>query len=252
MDITINTENIYNTTIKAYDDYIYKHSLLVNKLWDAEIVDEILQNLEEDSDILDIGANIGLVTLGLLKRLNEGTKKINTIHCFECNPNVIPLLISNVSPFNNVKVYPFALSNTQELFYLTNLDYNIGSNFIYSSNNDKIKREYDYSSIINTETHTKNNNTCLLGVSLDSIKYSFNNKISVIKIDVEGYELNVLQGMTELIQLHRPIIITEIFESINFNNVISFFEKMNYVSYRKIINTMYRNEDYIFYPKSLK
>jgi hypothetical protein len=88
----------------------------------------------------------------------------------------------------------------------------------------------------------------LCGISLDSIKYNFKSKVSIIKIDVEGYELNVLEGAQKLILHHRPIIICEIFEKINLNDVVSFFEKMKYNSYRPITNKIYKNLDCIFFP----
>jgi hypothetical protein len=88
----------------------------------------------------------------------------------------------------------------------------------------------------------------ILGIALDTIEYQFKNKISVIKIDVEGYELNVLEGAKGLIMKHRPIIITEIYEKINFDKVMNFFKFLNYKRFRKINNPEYANEDYIFFP----
>jgi hypothetical protein len=124
----------------------------------------------------------------------------------------------------------------------------MGCNYIYSSKDETNNINYDYSTLFNTDCHTKNTNLCVLGVALDSIKYQFSNKISVIKIDVEGYELKVLEGAEELIRLHRPVIIIEIFESINFDKVMEIFKKVEYKSYRKINNKNYSSQDYIFFP----
>jgi FkbM family methyltransferase len=248
MDIIINKSNIYNTEIKAYNDFIYNNSVLKNEFWDEEIVDEILKYLEDDSDILDIGANIGLITLGILKKAKDQNKQFKNIHCFECDPKSISLLIPNTSPFENVKIYPFALSNKQELCNITTLNQNMGCNYIYSSKDEKITNNYDYSKLFYTDAHIKNNNIHIVGVPLDSIKYHFESKISIIKIDVEGYEINVLEGAQKLIQEHRPIIICEVFEKINFDKLLEFFEKVDYKSYKRIKNKLYKNEDYIFFP----
>jgi FkbM family methyltransferase len=46
-------------------------------------------------------------------------------------------------------------------------------------------------------------------VSLDSIEFLFKENINLIKIDVEGYEKNVLLGATNLLQLNKPVVVIE-------------------------------------------
>ena len=72
---------------------------------------------------------------------------------------------------------------------------------------------------------------------------SFTKRISVIKIDVEGFELFVLQGAIQLINSYKPIIFIEIFDTI-LNDIIEFLNIHNYVLFKKI-NTI----DYLFVPK---
>lgn len=248
MEIITNNSNVYDTEIKSYNDYIYKNSVSLNKFWDEEVVNEIIENLEDGTDIIDVGANIGLITLGIIKKAKNKNKTLNKIHCFECDPKIIPLLISNISKYDFVKIYPFAISNKQQISHITTLEQNMGCNYIYKSNDENQIKEYDYSELFYTPAHKRNNNVCLLAVPLDSIQYQFSNRIGIIKIDVEGHEINVLEGAVQLIQKHRPIIITEVFEKINFEKILEFFEKMKYVNYRKIPNSIYSSQDYIFYP----
>ena len=245
MEIVLSKSNVYGRELQCFNDYIYKNAIQRNILWDEEVVDEILENITDNSEVLDIGANIGLIPLGIL--FKNPNKNIN-IHCFECDPKIIPLLRFNTSSYNNIKLYPFALSNTQELCQITSLETNMGCNYIYSSADATSVKEYDYSSIIDTNAHIKNRNTYVLGIALDSIKYQFKSKISVIKIDVEGYEIKVLEGAREIITTHKPIIIIEIWDQLHLDGVLDFFRSVNYGRYRKLEGKIYRSQDYIFYP----
>jgi hypothetical protein len=102
--------------------------------------------------------------------------------------------------------------------------------------------------VIFQDGHLKRNNVFLLGTAIDNIKYNFKNKISVIKIDVEGFEVNVLNGAKNLILEHKPVVIVEIYEKLNFSTVLQFFEDIKYKMYRKISNSEYSNQDYVFFP----
>lgn len=78
---------IFNQQIKGKMDYVYNHSVLINEFFDFEVCKTILEYATPDSDIIDIGANIGLVTLGIkrLLELNGAKNYVNKFHCFECN-----------------------------------------------------------------------------------------------------------------------------------------------------------------------
>jgi FkbM family methyltransferase len=244
----IDNNTVYDVPVKCFNDFIYKHSIVHNKFWDEEIVNEILKYLPDGTDILDIGANVGLITLGLIKRAKEENRKLGNIHCFECCLDVIPLLSYNISSFDNVKLYPFALSDKQELCQVTTLEMNMGCNYIYNSTDKNKKTEYDYSMCFYTGQHDNKDNTFILGIPLDSIGFQFTNRIGVMKIDVEGFEVKVIKGATELIKKHKPVIIIEIFEKIHLDIVINLFKELNYNNYIKVYNSMYNNEDYVFFP----
>ena len=60
------------------------------------------------------------------------------------------------------------------------------------------------------------------GISIDSL--SFFKQIQMVKIDVEGHELQVLQGMVQLLQRDRPILIIET----DSQQVFEFLKKFGY------------------------
>lgn len=79
------------------------------------------------------------------------------------------------------------------------------------------------------------------GISLDDIMLELNEikKISFIKIDVEGQELDVLQSGEKLILSNRPFICLEIFPE-NYQQVDNYLKKMRY----RQIDNYYHNYIY--------
>jgi FkbM family methyltransferase len=68
-------------------------------------------------------------------------------------------------------------------------------------------------------------------ITLDSLFADRQDAVGFIKIDVEGHELAVLNGASEVIQKHRPILLIEAEERHSPGTVaalFSFFEKRNY------------------------
>jgi hypothetical protein len=132
---------------------------------------------------------------------------------------------------------------------MNSLPSNMGCNHIFQSKNEVEERTHDYSNLVRTDLYHFDYNCFIMAVPLDSVKYQFKNKISVVKIDVEGYELHVLKGMEDIIWIHRPVIIVEIWERINWAPVTDFLKALNYLDGRKILNRYYMNEDYLFLPR---
>jgi FkbM family methyltransferase len=246
MEIVSGYYKSYDQIIYSYTDYIYHNSLKIDKMWDKCIVDLIIKNLEPNTDILDIGANIGLVTLGLIKQASDNKIQLGNVHCFECDTMTCTLLFKNVSQHTNVKLYPFALTDKQTLCETTVNTYNMGCNYIYRTIDSDNDTEYKYGHSVNGN-FKQLNNVFAMGVPLDSLKYQFKNRISVIKIDVEGFELFVLKGAKDIINSNRPIIIAEVFEC-NFDKVLEFFREVNYSLATKVVNPDYIGQDWIFFP----
>jgi FkbM family methyltransferase len=237
----------YQQTIQCFEDYIYEHSLKKNKLWEEIIVNTIILHLQPNTDFLDIGANIGLISLGVHLKAKQNQLPIQTIHCFECNTNTFNLLRNNTSQLPNIHLYPFAISNQYELCHMTYISRNIGGNFIHRTLNQQEDTSYIHPCAENMMNDSKQNNMFLPAIPLDSILYQFKNKISVIKIDVEGFEYNVISGAIQLIQLYRPILIIEIWAR-NIEKITSLLHQLNYHRIQKILPNDSYDENYISAP----
>lgn len=245
-DIIVDDTNAYGIRLVCFDDYIYKHSVAVQRMWDEEVVHTILSHVVDGTDVLDIGANIGLVTLGLLQRAVMSGRHIRKVHCFECDTRTFQLLITNLTLYPATQLYPFALSDTQQLCQSLVNEYNQGCNRIYSTIDAEVgEARHEYSFLPSDSTHV--DKISFLSIPLDSILYQFPVRVSVVKLDVEGFELNVLRGATVFLERHRPVIIIEVW-AIHWEKARDFLAGLRYSRWERLVNPHYNNEDYVFYP----
>ena len=155
---------------------------------------EILFHGKKEFIFVDVGANIGQIFLQLLLALNCNKNKLR-YYAFE--PNIDCYSILKKFVFNNIKnatLFPWALSakNDYDKIYLID--------------------KYDSGGAIIPEIRSRNecNYEFISSYKLDS-----NNELKlssgfILKIDVEGYENEVIQGASEIIKTFRPIILCEL------------------------------------------
>ena len=143
--------------------------------------DKSITYVENFNTAIDIGACVGFWSRDLCKIFNK------TI-CFEPYKKSSDCLIKNLKEFNNYELFNVALSNQSGKNKLLVSEEGIGGN---SLNGFGMK---DYKSI---EIETK---------QLDD--YRFTN-IDYIKIDVQFYELFVLEGATETLKINNPLLCIE-------------------------------------------
>lgn len=185
-------------------DFIEATAMLKN-VWEPEVVrviDTLLQG--EKGVFLDIGANIGAITIPLAKKYPD----IKFV-CVEPNPQVLERLHFNIKLNNlkNVSVVEKILSSepgkTVSFFaqeYKEN-SINMGESTLVS-NRLKDFRELKFeTSTLDEVSKSLLNNQPLLG----------------LKLDVQGHEYDVLLGGKSIISDHKPFILGE-FESFHYAN----------------------------------
>jgi FkbM family methyltransferase len=230
------TPNVYQQTVYSFDDYIFRNSIHQNILWEQYTLEKIKQNYEPGTDFIDIGANIGLITLGFIQQTN---KQYGNIHCFECDTTNFSLLSMNLYNHPRIYMYPFALADTQKICHISRNHMNLGCNYIYETVDQTNKQTYEYNFI--PSTNIQLNKICVLAVSLDSLEYRFSNKVGMIKIDVEGFEYFVLLGAKKILERDHPVIIIEIWDN-NLEKIKDFLLKdIGYTKFEK-----YEDQNYIF------
>jgi FkbM family methyltransferase len=157
--------------------------------YEKGILNFIEKNLKQDQVFLDVGANIGLMSCFASKVLRESGKVL----AVEANPKTREILHYNLklNSCNNVSVFPLGLGNEQgKALFFENWEVNRGgASFLNQSSSENQGIEVEISTID---------------------KLFEDQPIDIIKIDVEGFELNVLQGGIASIEKHKPILIIEV------------------------------------------
>lgn len=179
------------------------YQIITNKI-DEEIIyiDKILKNKRR---FIDIGANVGIYSYFFYDKFEK-------IESFEPLKE-ITFRLNNLSK-DKLNIHNIALSNKKK------------NSKLYIP---KIKNELIYPlSSINKFKKKKFSTRNVAINTLDSFKFD---QVDLIKIDVEGHEVNVIWGAKETIKKNRPIIICEIEQrhiKNNINEVFKEFKKLNY------------------------
>jgi len=149
--------------------------------------------IKNDSTIIDIGANIGVHSIYFSEIASNG--KVLSI---EPQVTIYPVLLQNISKYDNIIPLNVAVDT----------DLKISSFFIADDN--------AYSSLKDTKRKKILNVKQVVTLPFDLIIDLFD-KVDFIKIDVEGYEKNVLSSMKKILLRDKPVLFVEIYQGINSN-----------------------------------
>jgi FkbM family methyltransferase len=193
--------------------------------------------------MLDIGANVGYFSLLAANFFDE-------VYSFEPGKKTIPRLYNNIqiNNFKNIQVMECAISNKKTQLILHENSINQGGNTLegfsdqYKKSQNNEGRWVEY--VVDTDT-------------VDNVFRKFSKKIDMIKIDVEGHELPVIEGAINTIHTHKPLIYVEIFTRPVFDKIQQLLS-FEYISYDPILNmpirldsTNWEFQNILFVPRSV-
>jgi FkbM family methyltransferase len=153
---------------------------------ELELVNSWLKRVKPDifnGTCLDIGANIGNHSIFYSKNFNQ-------VFAFELLPKNLELLKLNCSKFKNIKIFDFGLSD---------IDDKINFNFDPSNLGATSKLNLHGNNIKNISLPVK---------KLDDLEFD-KSTVSFIKLDVEGSEIDVLNGGSKFLTEFKPVIVFE-------------------------------------------
>jgi FkbM family methyltransferase len=158
-------------------DYDRKVSLLCRRI------------VKPGDSVLDIGANMGVVTLQLARLVGP----TGTVHAFEPNPRMATLITRSATKnrFDNIRLHPTALGSSTGTLELHVPRDNAGQgSFIYH-------KDVSTCDVVQTPVRRLSDIAREEGIS----------ELRFIKIDVEGFENQVLVGAQDILEKVRPDVI---------------------------------------------
>lgn len=190
-------------------------------------------NYIENSDILDIGSNVGFFSEAIVKNTNY-----KSIHLFEPSKGYYEYSKTLLQNYNNIYFNNYGLSNeddTKTLYKSPDIN-NIGWNTFLEK--DPNQTDYFIYYMIPEKCSLK---------KLDD--YQIDN-VDFIKIDVEGFEHKVLEGGMNFISKHKPYLLIEVGWGTNHPNwdeCEKQYNKLFDIGYKKVVFQNY-TQDILFEP----
>lgn len=180
--------------------------------------DHVLNYLGDATTILDVGANIGQTALKMFQSQDRKGLMPN-VYAFEPFPDTFEKLTNNIS-----------LNQLESRIHCINKGLGAQSgNLPMLKHNEANSGGYRIVNEANTATISVGVTTLDQFVLENKIK-----KVDFIKIDVEGFEFEVLKGMQTVLETHKPIVIfeydTQNLADLNINpqEIFIYLQNLNY------------------------
>ena len=144
---------------------------------------------------IDVGANMGAHSMAMAKRYEH-------VYSFEPQPTLYKILRANLSDHLNSTTYQAAVGREDGIIWLPLMDYSIPNNFgamgrdCFEGLPEEQRKDIQ---MVKTQLRM-----------IDKVEaIQKEEKISLIKVDVEGMEREVLEGARQTILKHSPILYVE-------------------------------------------
>lgn len=136
-----------------------------------------------DEVIVDLGAYTGDTILNYISTFGDDSYK--KIYCYEITPNIFALLKNNLAKYDNIEFKRKAVSDKNETLYIS-----------------------DNSSGPSANTLTNEGENEVTSVTLDD---DIEDKITTLKMDVEGFEQRAIIGASRHIKEDKPKLLISVY-----------------------------------------
>lgn len=213
-----------NLLYNSVDNFVGK-SLALYGEWSEPECFLFNQIIKAGDTVIEAGANIGSHTVMLSKAVGER----GSVLAFEPQRHVFQLLCANLALNERFNVHAFhkAVGSSPGKIYFPVVNpaepNNFGAVSVFTSGHD-------------TEATSI--------VSLDSLELT---RLDFLKADVEGFELNVIDGARKAIEKYRPIVYLEYLNHYTGDNTSTLFNWFAPLDYRLwfYITPLFNNENFL-------
>lgn len=217
---------LFNDLIMYLDpnDIAVVPHIVFEGIWEREITvawNRVLDGLKpKGSVVLDIGANFGYFGLLTAAKLSKDDAKVIL---FEANPKLLPYINKSLSVNwlnENTTVENLAISNTRGTAQLSVLADYVGSSSLHSV--EFLKRTLEHKMHIAAQETVD-----VQTVTVDEYCNAHDiHTVSLIKMDIEGYEEKAYAGMKRVIRKSTDLVLFIEFTKDSYENPKLFYESM--------------------------
>jgi len=214
----------------AYQDVI-ANSIIDNEVYDAEIVECAKKYIKKDTVVLDVGANYGQMSILFSEIAGKGGK----VYSFEADDFIYEILTKNIEVNNRENIKPvFGAVHDREgetLFFPIQDFERFGTYGSYGIDYTNQKKGREVKTL-----------------TIDSLE--IREKISFMKVDIQGGDLLALKGAVKTIQINKMPILFEfeyLFQddlNLKFQDYVDFVDQIDY-QFARVVN----GQNYLILPK---
>ena len=166
-------------------------------------IDQALEYVKNFNCAVDVGGNIGLHTVRFAQKFKQ-------VHSFEPTDINFECLQKNTEPLDNVILHKIGIGDKADTLAI------------------QLPADTDNCGNFSLVDFDKSDNLMIeQSIEIKTLD-SFNLSPDLIKIDVQGFDYNVLVGAVNTIKLHRPVIIIESETKKSRNNIGDFLTQLGY------------------------
>lgn len=178
----------------------------------------LIRNLKEGQEFMDVGVHFGFFSL-LAAKLTGKEGKVTSI---EASPEMFAIFQENCQSVNTIKALNIAASSESKMINFFEFP------ILFSEYNTLFPEQYATEKWYQKR---KGRKVFIQAHPLDKIIKSEQLSPSLIKIDVEGAELDVLQGLSSYLQSHAPTIVMEYLNQERHQQAVLFTQSLGYQTY---------------------